>query len=483
MGSAACSCGQANSERQFCCTEVDEDGREDVASRPCGEEAVDDTDFENGPLSPVKSARTSMQLNSGGHGSDQTDAGISGLSQQLDEKSAALLEEIQRLVDVEYDIIGAAMQMQHLEAKLAGTSSWLSVQASDLHQKLTSRLKFFWKAGKACFDESGDWFCIYDNAHEGQSIHACFDAKDSTLVHYRVRAQINAPLSSAMAVGNEVQLMQNWNKLCESEPKTFGNRTAHHMVLNYQMSALAGFYKLDILNEIRRFTDPEGGFLAEYVASVDKGHPCYREPSRGYSRPQTELQSVWSACGPEHTMLIQAGKVKLPFSIGKWLGSKLGGLAGKFLVGGFVQNALRAAEPNSPWQPLLQADALGLYARLKRCEKSARSQSRQPKPGMEGAKIALVDVLDQFQEKRFSSLQTAPVGALLDHREKDAPAADAQLRDLGLKNEDTLAIGGFHGSFAPELPAGEPQKRTSCCCRRRKAKPDVSFQSAAAQIV
>lgn len=482
MGSAACSCGEeeatggeASCRRQYCCNELlTEDGKDEAASRACGEEDVDDTDFQSSPVSPVKDARTLKELSSGG---------ISELCQQLDEKSVALLEEIRRLVDVEYDIVEAATQMQRLADKLLGTPSWVSIQASALHRRLASRLKLFLGIGTACFNEGGDWFCIYDNAQEGQSIHARFDAQDSTLVHYRVRAQINAPLSSAMAVANEVQLMQNWNKLCESEPKTLGNRTAHYMVLNYQMSALAGLYKLDILNEIRRFTDPEGGFMAEYVASVNKGHPCYNEPSRGYSRPQTELQSVWSACGPEHTLLIQAGKLKLPFSIGKWLGSKLGGIAGKFLVGGLVQNALRAAEPNSPWQPMLQADTLGLYASLKRCEKSAPSQSRQPKPGEDGVKIAPFDLLDHFQEKRFSSLQAAPIGVLLDHQGKNAPAADAQLPDLALKNEGIPVAGVLYGSSALELPAEKPRRRTGWCCCRRKAKPDASLKSTVPDIV
>merc|ERR1719213_775594 len=101
-----------------------------------------------------------------------------------------------------------------------------------------------------------------------------------------------------MAVANEIQLMPKWNSLVVKDPEVVGRRTAHYMVLNYQISALGGMYKVDVLNEIRRFSDVEGGYLVEYVTSVPSDHPSYKDAEKGYKRMQTLIKNVITACGP-----------------------------------------------------------------------------------------------------------------------------------------------------------------------------------------
>merc|ERR1712039_695199 len=175
------------------------------------------------------------------------------------------------------------------------------------------------------------------------------------------------------------------------------------MVINYQLSILGGMNKLDILNEIRRFSDVEGGFLAEYIVSADKTHPSYREPPKGYKRPQVELKNLWAACGPSHTVLIQVGKLQLPFSVSRWVAGMLGSAAGKFIVGGLVENSMRSAVPNSPWEGFLKSDKLGLYARLDECIDSRASESRKPVKDSLGDNVLDFDLSEYFDSKRFEN--------------------------------------------------------------------------------
>eukprot|EP00930_Biecheleria_cincta_P014032 TRINITY_DN12234_c0_g1_i1.p1 TRINITY_DN12234_c0_g1~~TRINITY_DN12234_c0_g1_i1.p1 ORF type:complete len:515 (+),score=85.94 TRINITY_DN12234_c0_g1_i1:52-1596(+) len=497
MGASACSCGDSgDSQLSVCCsgnsrTGCDAGDEPASASAPHGNSAVDPLQ-EAGPVAQFSSEvlgadRPAIAFTAFASASPESklEPELEGVvaasalkSEQLDEKSAGLLKEIQRLVNVEYDMLTAFSLMQQLQEILAGTRAWVSVQGSALHQRLTSRLKEFMKGGRACFDHSGEWHLLYENAKEGQSIHARFNEVNPLLVEYRVSAQVNAPLSSAYAVANEEQLMSIWNNLVEGTPRILGTRTSHYKVVNYQMSAMAGLYKVDFLNEIRRFIDPESGCLIELVGNIEKGHPLYVEPRKGYNRPVTKFQTVWSACGKGRTVLVQTGNLKLPFSVGKWLGTKLGGIAGKYMVEGLVRNSLLSIEPNSPWQSYLETDTHGLYALLQGCESGKLSQERQPKPGNEGLKIEPFDLSDHFQDQRFSSLHAvfelkkleedaAPMPALAELPElaKVAVAlAPAELAEPTLAKESSLQHG--QGSGSGSLTQ-KPRKQICCCCRRR----------------
>jgi len=179
-------------------------------------------------------------------------------------------------------------------------------------------------------------------------------------------------------VANEVQFMPEWNKVVVNTPSIIGRRTAHYMVLNYQMSALAGMFKVDVLSEIRRFTNIEGGFMAEHIQSVNDGHPGYKAPASGYTRPDTQIQNIWTACGPDHTVLMQVGSLKLPFGISRWMLSKIGGLAGSKIIGGLVKNSLLANGTGHRWEKALAEDVYGLYKGLDEAVASSASTSRAP---------------------------------------------------------------------------------------------------------
>lgn len=488
MGAGACSHGGGDSS---CCSvdsRILQDGGDEAASAPRTENAYDhDALQEASPrlktLEVLEQPAAAVASTSSPISETKLDEVIAASvtrSEQLDERSGGLLKEIQRLVNVEYDMLAASSLMQQLQDHLAGTRAWVSVQASALHHRLSSRLQEFMRGGRACFDDSGEWHLLYENAKEGQSIHARFNDENPLLVQYRVSAQVNAPLSSAYAVANEEKLMSIWNKLTEGSPQILGTRTSHYKVVNYQMSAMAGLYKVDFLNEIRRFIDPESGCLIELVANIEKGHPLYVEPKRGYNRPETKFQTVWSACGQGHTVLVQTGNLKLPFSVGKWLGTKLGAIAGKYMVEGLVRNSLLSIEPNSPWQSYLEADTHGLYALLKNCESSTLSMDRQPKAGHEGL-IQPFDLSGHFQDQRFSGLHAvfelkedaAPLAALAELPElanTEFSGAPAELGELSLKKEASSQEGLAPGS----LQAKPVPKRTSCCCccRRRNTGPE-----------
>jgi hypothetical protein len=227
--------------------------------------------------------------------------------------------------------------------------------------------------------QNDDWFVVYKD-DTGSSIHGCYDKNDSYTLYYRVRVHIPAKMTNVLAVANESQLLQEWNALVTKPPEVLGEKKALHFVLNYQMSVLHGMYKVDLLNEVRRYVDPRGGFLAEYIKSVPADHERFKEPMSGYKRPDTELKNIWVACGEENTVLIQAGTLRLPFSLGQWVVTSLGSVAGKFIVGGLVKNSLRSCEPGNPWEQALKEDSTGFYARLTECLLADSSCTRRESP-------------------------------------------------------------------------------------------------------
>jgi len=298
-------------------------------------------------------------------------------------KESELVAKASHLIDTEYDILKAEFVLGELEACFSSSNrpeAWQEFLQKDLFLRFKRKLDYFMDVGQSCFDMKGEWFRAYDDAGKNRSIHGWIDPADKRKLLYKVYAQIPTTLANVMAVANEVDLLPEWNQLVTGTPEVVGRRTAHYMVLNYQMSILGGMQKLDILNEIRRFTDTDGGFLAEYIESVPEGHPAYKPPAPGFKRPKTLLKNVWVACGPNHTVLIQSGKLELPVTVSQWWATKIGGIAGRLLIGGLVKNSLRSTEPNNPWEGLLGTDSLGLYGRLEECINSKASCHRTPKP-------------------------------------------------------------------------------------------------------
>jgi len=302
------------------------------------------------------------------------------IAEEQPEKAVENMRDlIETLIDREYDILAAELVLREMELHLAAGEEWQKMLGSKLFERFSRKASYFFKVGRAVCSDQSKWLCIYEGG--GSSITALVDKDDPCLIHYKANISIATSLTNVMAVANEVQFMREWNSLVTKEPRRIGRFTAHYLVLGYQLSLLGGLYKLDVLNEIRRFTDIDGGFLVEYIVSADKTHPCYQEPEKGYKRPQNELKNVWVACGKEHTVLIQMGKVKLPVKASQWLLSAVGKLAGSAVVSSLVKNSLRASEPGSPWEAPLKADTSGFYTRLRTCEASAASLDRTPRPG------------------------------------------------------------------------------------------------------
>jgi len=333
-----------------------------------------------------------------GDAHDAEGQGKDGVELSLTER--ALVEKAGFLVDLEYDIIKAERIFGELEAELMSNSKqevWKAIAAEQLFARFRRKMEYFTDVGRSCFSKTGDWFVVYEDNDQTRSIRCWVDPSDRRKVSYTVHAQIPTCLANAMVVANEVELVPLWNKLVVGKPKAVGRRTAHYQTINYQMSALGGMLKFDILNEVRRFSDPDGGFVAEYIESVPEDHPAYSPPSSGFKRPKSLLKNVWVACGQNHTVFIQTGKLEFPLSVSQWWATKIGGIAGQFFLAGLVKNSLRSTEPDNPWEASLGADKLGLYGRMTECTDSAESRRRAPKPDSD--KVEEFDLTSWFEER------------------------------------------------------------------------------------
>lgn len=324
-----------------------------------------------------------------------------------------LLVSIENLVDKNYDLLAAELLLVELQGML-GEEEWRKIMASPLFERFSRKVAYFHLIGQACNQDESSWFVLYSDEKQEHFIHGRIDDNDKSVVHYRVSCVIPARLTQVMAVANEVQLMPTWNPLVSKTPEVIGRRTGHYLVLNYQISVMGGLYKIDFLNEIRRFSDVEKGFLAEYIVSADSSHPCYRKPLSGHKRPQTELRNIWIACGPNHSQLFQFGKLKLPFNVTKFFAKRIGAIAGQFIISGLVKNSVKASQPENPWEQAMADDALGLYARMEECVKGWGSSRRLPK-GNRLPSVPNDALLDLFIRPLSSQLKPSQLELSVSH--------------------------------------------------------------------
>mmetsp|Transcript_117962 Transcript_117962/g.338318 ORF Transcript_117962/g.338318 Transcript_117962/m.338318 type:complete len:476 (+) Transcript_117962:133-1560(+) len=299
-----------------------------------------------------------------------------GQTELSEEDVRKIVDELEFIIDWQYDTLLAELVLLVLKEHFL-PEECAKVFCNDVVRRLIRKFDYSDKVCQSLCNAGSSWFNIYKDG-DFTGIDAFIDPQDSTCLYYKARVKIPTPLTVAMVVANEVDMMPEWNKLVSAPPRLLGRRTAHYMCLNYQMSA-AGIFKLDLLNEVRRFTDADNGILVEYVRSVDSSrHPCYRPPMRGFKRGKTELKNVWVACGPHDSVFIQVGKLNLPFSASRWFASAVGSVAGRFLVGGLVKNAQRAQEPGNPWDARLLEDATGVHARMRELMRCEASKARSP---------------------------------------------------------------------------------------------------------
>jgi len=213
--------------------------------------------------------------------------------------------------------------------------------------------------GYLCCSHDQQWACVYKNAKGDQSMHVLFDPQKPHEVQYRLHVGFPVKLTNALAIASEVELSSHWNSFLVDTPVVLARTGGTRMVVKSQISVMLGFIKNDSLDEIRRYIDEEGGIVYESMSSLDENHPLYTKPRRGFKRTETHVKSLWVACGPDHTMLLQNGRLTLPFQCTKTLLTSLAGLVGKLILAGLVKNALRTVEPGNPWEEALAKEHPG----------------------------------------------------------------------------------------------------------------------------
>mgnify|MGYP002803572540 FL=1 len=302
----------------------------------------------------------------------------------LSEASKVSLARLQILV-AGADFLAAEVELTKLMEELAedpATSDERAIiSASPLLMHIKDELRLYREVGQHCcqFNEPDSFIC-YSNEHLHQSIHGSFDRHNPRVFHYHLRMIFPFQLAHVFSVAFEEELSTEWNSMLLKIPELIENEQGLHTVTSSQASAMLGLLKLDFLDRTQRFIDVEGGMLVEYIKTVEEGYDCYRPPVKGFKRAENDVKSIWAACGPEKTLLLQAGTVQLPIPVTKWLATSIGGLVGRHLISNMVKTAQRATQPGNPWDKAMAEDSFGIYSKLHQCAQSAASLERSRDP-------------------------------------------------------------------------------------------------------
>jgi hypothetical protein len=345
---------------------------------------TDSTTSESGDsLEPAPSSSTherDSEKSALGRGSEQTSLEDKELAPSASIKGT--VAEALRLFQKKDDVVGACSILRKVQAKLGthadGMAEWREIVNSSPVRQLLVELGKVRDIGHACCSQGEQWACAFKSPKGDQSLHVFVDSKTPSVLQYRLHVGFPVKLTNALAVAAEVELSTNWNSFLVGVPEVLSRTGCTRYVAKSQISLMGGFIKIESLDEIRRYIDEEAGIVTESLESVEADHPMYCKPSRGYKRAQTCVKSVWVACGSTDTMLLQAGKLTMPFACTKSMVSMLAGLVAKHILAGLVKQCMRTKAPGNPWEDALRKDTFGFYARLDRCAQSSASQSRRP---------------------------------------------------------------------------------------------------------
>jgi len=281
------------------------------------------------------------------------------------------------------DFIGAKAKLQDELSKIREEAhdNHLQEQATVLNspfvKHLEDELRLFRKVGqKCCGKHSSDSFCIHSDVFATQAIHGCFDPHNPRVFHYHLRMVFPSNLAHVFSVAFEDELAPLWNSSLSRPPEVLENKRGFRTIISSQVSALLGLLKLDFLDATQRFVDVEGGMVVEYIRTIAEGEESYRSPLRGFKRTENDVKSVWAACGADKTLLLQAGTVKLPIPVTRWLATSVGSLVGRHIITSMVKTAQRVSLPGNPFEKVLEDDIHGIYARLRKCVESSASRER-----------------------------------------------------------------------------------------------------------
>jgi len=314
--------------------------------------------------------------------SEQTADSILKLAEctSLSQHTRDALQRANELVEDEFDILAAYKLLLELRTdsspSLRESEEWAAVTTTPVFKRCLEGLSVFRNIGLAVCDQSTDWFTVWEDSAKHSLLAGRIDANDPTLAHFRMRVFFPVSLVNAVSITAETDLTRLWNGALEKDPDVLGRRQGLQVYVSQQMTVLCGLLKFDALDEIQRYVDVDGGFMAELVDSIPEGHPHYRAAPRGYNRAISGLKSAWVACGSEASVLILTGSIQMPFSISKRFARTLGSYIGRNIVSSMVKNSLRTQKAGNPWADALAKDRFGLYSRLSQCMASEASMTR-----------------------------------------------------------------------------------------------------------
>lgn len=293
---------------------------------------------------------------------------------------SALVSLAHRCFEVDGDAVAAFRILAKLQASLhaqsGGIDEWNTIVNTPDVKQLIAECDKMRAIGHACCSSGQDWVTVYKNANEHQTLEACFDSQNPYALQYRLQMVFPVNLKNALAVTSEIELQSHWNSFLVGPPTVLQRTKGMRMIVTSQCSALMGMIRNEALDDITRYVDEEAGLVAEHLCSVQENSPMYSQPSHGFKRTQTHIQNVWVACGSDHTILRQNGKLTSPIPLTKTLLNTIAGLVGKYILSGLIRNANRSLEPGNPWEEAMKQDVNDFYCRLDRCVQSTASQKR-----------------------------------------------------------------------------------------------------------
>mmetsp|Transcript_118257 Transcript_118257/g.341867 ORF Transcript_118257/g.341867 Transcript_118257/m.341867 type:complete len:412 (+) Transcript_118257:81-1316(+) len=241
------------------------------------------------------------------------------------------------------------------------------LRSSELFQVVSDRVAQFDSAVEILY--SSDMTTLFEG--EYGTFDLCV-SPDGSWFDYRIKVDVEAPLSEALATGHEMEYVPQAQPLV-NDAAYIGEYSGFNLKFILRLAVL--IFKSELVIEVVRHRDKRFGYVVEVARSefpqVDEDIP---KKAWGAIRPWVYNANLWMPRGDGKLgcTIVQVTRVDCTFSVPSWVLNFIFKKMSTTFINDLRSSAIKALNPESPWAKKIKEDKDGFYEELRRIEGAAQ---------------------------------------------------------------------------------------------------------------